>query len=70
MKPADCAICDGHLPLGGVLDHVGRPVHYWCRELARLETAELARQTAGRVAKYGRKAPKEPPSLPTGANAA
>lgn len=49
--PAVCHLCDRWLPCGGVLDHVGRPCHYVCRELAQQQTAYHAQTTARRVAK-------------------
>lgn len=57
----DCAICGRVLPIGGVLDDVGRPVHYVCKALARRDVAELARVTVKRVAKEG---PSRSPRLP------
>ncbi len=56
--PVACTICGRCCPTGGVPDDVGRPVHYWCRAVAKLERAEHARATAKRVAREGRPASK------------
>lgn len=53
-----CELCGRDLPLGGVLDDVGRPVHYWCRALAKAKVAHEASVTAKRVAKQGKPSPK------------
>jgi hypothetical protein len=53
-----CELCGRELPLGGVLDHVGRPVHDWCKGMAKLEIASLAQATAKRVAKEGKPSPR------------
>jgi hypothetical protein len=62
--PTECTICRRILPLGGVLDGVGRPVHLVCRELAKRETAEYARITAKRVAREGKPTTSDRSPLP------
>lgn len=47
--PAECHLCRRIAPLGGVPDDIGRPVHLWCRGLAKRETADAAQITAQRI---------------------
>jgi hypothetical protein len=49
--PAVCVLCDRLLPQGGVLDGVGRPVHYVCRQLAIRDVADAAQATARKITK-------------------
>jgi hypothetical protein len=44
-----CVLCDRLLPQGGVLDGVGRPVHYVCKMLEQRRIADAAQFTAARV---------------------
>jgi hypothetical protein len=60
-QPADCTICRRILPMGGVLDDVGRPVHYVCGQLAKRQIADDAQITARRVAKEGRPTSRQRP---------
>jgi hypothetical protein len=58
--PAECVICGRILPLGGVLDAVGRPVHYVCRGLAIRDTHDAAQVTATKIRRGERPRPPSP----------
>jgi hypothetical protein len=61
-QPAECHLCGRVLPLGGVLDGVGRPCHYVCREMEKQRTAHDAQAIARKISRGYR--PKPAHSLP------
>jgi hypothetical protein len=55
-----CVLCDRLLPQGGVLDGVGRPMHYVCLLLQKREVADAAHETARKIVKGHRQTPARP----------